>query len=91
MKHDSDGARDATVWHGMTRHQTRESAGTVALVRAYVRAWTHRDFDAAIGRFADGLEVEIRTDSNPTNASLAEALAEWDTATPRVAGSDRSS
>jgi hypothetical protein len=74
----------------MRRYRTRESAGTAALVRAYVRAWTHRDFDAANGRFADDLEVEVRTDANPTNASLAEALAEWDTATPRVAGSDRS-
>ena len=58
----------------METNETTDGAGTLALVRAYFRAWTHRDFDAAIGRLADGLEVEVPINAYPTKASFAEAL-----------------
>ncbi len=58
----------------MDTNDTRDGAGTMALVRAYFRAWTNRDFDAAIGRLADDLEVEVPINAYPTKASFAEAL-----------------
>jgi len=47
---------------------------TLALVRAYFRAWTNHDFDAAISRLSDDLEVEVPINAYPTKASFADAL-----------------
>ncbi|HEX7981565.1 MAG TPA: hypothetical protein VF461_23335 [Gemmatimonadaceae bacterium] len=58
----------------MTREQSSETAGTLALVRACVRAWTNHDFDAAADRRADDLRVEVAIDAAPTQASFAETL-----------------
>jgi hypothetical protein len=69
----------------MTRDKTFETAGTSALVRAYVRSWTHRDFEAGAGRPADDLEVAVDMDASPTKASFTEALTECGTATLRAA------
>jgi hypothetical protein len=69
----------------MTFNETSETAGTLALVRAYLRAWTHRDFEAGAGRPAVDLEVAVASEASPTKASLTEALTECDTATLREA------
>jgi len=69
----------------MTRDKTSDTAGTLALVRAYIRSWSHRDFEAGAGRPAEDLEVAVAIDASPTRASFTEALTECDTATLREA------
>ena len=69
----------------MTRDKYSETAGRWALRRAYVRAWTVRDFDAAAGRPSDELEVAVAIDASLTKGSFTEALTECNTATLRAA------
>jgi hypothetical protein len=83
----------------MTHNENSETAGTLALVRAYLRAWTNHDFDAATGRHIDDLDVEITIDGAATQESFDETLDAFgrmvdgalvlDTAELRAAGAHR--
>lgn len=51
------------------------SDDTLAVVRAYHRGWTSRNFDQAIGLLSPALAVEVPINDYPTKDSFAAALA----------------
>lgn len=47
---------------------------TLAVVRAYHRAWASKNFDEAVRLLAPGLRVEVPINDYPTKESFADAL-----------------
>ncbi len=52
-------------------------AQTRAVVQAYFRGWTSKQFDESIRLLAPGLQVEVPINQYPTRESFAQALANF--------------
>jgi hypothetical protein len=50
---------------------------TLAIVRAYHRGWTSKNFDQAISLLSPALKVEVPINDYPTTESFATALVEF--------------
>lgn len=55
----------------------KENNPTQAVVQAYFRAWTHRDYAAAAQQLLPALEVEVPVNHYPDAPSFVQALTQF--------------